>query len=85
VSPKKDSVIHNRENSKSSHRTNLRAKKSFIANITGIWCPRLWFNTSPVLDILGWLFVMLIKFLRENESGYVGKLTSLKDNFSYIP
>jgi len=48
-------------------RTNLRAKKAFIANITGIWSPSLWFNASPLLDILGWFFVMLIIFLREIE------------------
>jgi hypothetical protein len=48
-----------------SQGTNLRAKKAFIANITGIWSPGFGFNTSPLLDILGWFFVVLIKFLRE--------------------
>jgi hypothetical protein len=56
--------IDYRENLK-SQRTNLGAKKAFITNVTWIWSPSLGFDASPLLDILGRFFVVLIKFLRE--------------------
>lgn len=49
---------------KRKYSVDLRTKKSFIANITSVWCPSLLFNTSPLLNVLVWFFVMFIELLK---------------------